>query len=100
MLYVLCILIVCSILDTKSKDTNVTKGALLKDSMKNEIVENCLLKNGTISGNYCSYNRVINNNEHPQMAVKVDEVSSTLDELRQKVEHEQKSAATQKKMDE
>jgi hypothetical protein len=75
---------VCSILDTKSKDKNVTKGALLKDSMKNEIVENGLLKNGTISGNYSSYNRVMNNNEHQQMAVKVDEASSTLDELRQR----------------
>ncbi len=53
-----------------------------------------------ISGNYSSYARVMNNKEHLQMAVEVNEVSLALGELRQETENEKKAAAKQRKVDE
>jgi hypothetical protein len=55
----------------------------------------CLLKMvkrrmEAISGNYSSYARVMNNNEHLQMAVEVNEVSLALGELGQETENKKK----------
>jgi hypothetical protein len=54
----------------------------------------------SISGNYSSYSRVMNNPEHLQMAIEVNEVSLALGELHQEAENKKEEAAKKKKMGE